>query len=90
MGRYTSPNCAKISGYSATTHRGTRYSTSSAAYLPRITWKVDSGREYRSWSVFCRRSSARERMVKIGMTTTKARLPKLSTYSKLLTASSML
>ena len=44
------------------------------------------GSEYSSWSVFCRRSSAMTRMVRMGTITTNTMLPKLSTYSKLLTA----
>ena len=72
------------------TASGIRNTTSSAANLPSTTCVVVSGREYSSWSVFCRRSSAITRMVRMGTITTNTMLPKLSTYSKLLTAASRL
>jgi len=48
------------------------------------------GREYKSWSVFCLRSSAMTRMVRIGMMTANTTLYRASANSKLLTAALML
>ena len=61
---------------------GTANTTSMAANLPNTTCVMVRGREYSSWSVFCRRSSASTRMVRMGTMIRNTKLMLPSTYSK--------
>lgn len=80
------PNAVRMMGYRLTMTMGIRNTTSSAAYLPRTTLVMVRGREYSSWSVFWRRSSAKTRMVRMGTMTRNTKDIPPRTYSKLVTA----
>ena len=83
MGRYTSPNSEMMMGYVHDTTVGTASTTSMARYFPITILPDESGRAYSSWSVCCRRSSAKQRMVSSGTAMRYTNVSPESTYSKL-------